>query len=76
MIVIIASCLTITTNPPNYHVSIHRFATKIEKYVMKNPEEKASSLYPEVRNNITKAAQAGGIKLVISIITTPTFKIF
>jgi hypothetical protein len=57
-------------------VSIHRFATKIEKYVMKNPEEKAKPLYLEIRNNITQAAQAGGIKLVISIITTPTFKIF
>jgi hypothetical protein len=43
---------------------------------MKNPEEKANPLYLEIRNNITQAAQAGGIKLVISIITTPTFKIF
>ena len=37
---------------------------------MKNPEEKANSLYPEVRNNITKAARAGGIKLIITIDTS------
>jgi hypothetical protein len=54
----------------NYHVSIHRFATKIEKYVMKNREEKANPLYLEIRNNITQAAQAGGIKLVITIDTS------
>jgi hypothetical protein len=51
-------------------VSIHRFATKIEKYVMKNHEEKANPLYPEIRNNITQAAQAGGIKLIITIDTS------
>ena len=49
--------------------SIHRFATKVETYVIKNPEEKANPLYPEIRNNITKAAQAGGIKLIITIDT-------
>lgn len=37
---------------------------------MKNPEEKANPLYQEVRNNITKAAQAGGIKLIITIDTS------
>ncbi len=50
--------------------SIHRFATKVETYVIKNPEEKANPLYPEIRNNITKAAQAGGIKLIITIDTS------
>ena len=72
MIVIIASCLTITTNPPNCqlprkHPPLH---TKVETYVIKTPEEKANPLYPEVRNNITKAAQAGGIKLIITIDTS------
>jgi hypothetical protein len=51
-------------------VSIHRFATKIEKYVMKNREEKANPLYLEIRNNFTQAAQAGGIKLIITIDTS------
>lgn len=37
---------------------------------MKNPEEKANPLYQEVRNNITKAAQDGGIKLIITIDTS------
>ncbi len=50
--------------------SIRSFATKVEIYVMKNPEEKANPLYPEIRNNITKAAQAGGIKLIITIDTS------
>ena len=37
---------------------------------MKNHEEKANPLYPEIRNNITQAAQAGGIKLKITIDTS------
>ena len=37
---------------------------------MKNHEEKANPLYPEIRNNITQAAQAGGIKLIITIDTS------
>ncbi len=49
--------------------SIHRFATKVETYVIKNPEEKANPLYPAIKQNITHAAKLGGISIVITIDT-------
>ena len=49
--------------------SIHRFATKVESYVIKKPEEKANPLYPTVKQNISQAAKLGGISIVITIDT-------
>lgn len=49
--------------------SIHRFATKVETYVIKNPEEKANPLYPAIKQNITQAAKSGGLNIVITINT-------
>ena len=49
--------------------SIERFATKVETYVIKNPDEKFNPLYPAIKENIKDAAKTVGITLVISINT-------
>ena len=49
--------------------SIERFATKVETYVIKNPDEKFNPLYPAIKENIKDAAKTVGITLVITINT-------
>jgi hypothetical protein len=49
--------------------SIQRFATKVETYVYKNPEERKNPYYPEIVDNIKDAAQAGNIVITITIET-------
>ena len=49
--------------------SIERFATKVESYVIKNPDDKNHPLYPAIKENIKDAAKTVGITLVITINT-------
>lgn len=49
--------------------SIHRFATKLETYILKNSEEKANPLYPAIKQNISQAAKSSGLNIVIKINT-------
>lgn len=49
--------------------SIQRFATKVETYVYKYPEERKNPYYPEIVDNIKSAAQAGNIVITITIET-------
>lgn len=59
-----------SVNLPNATVdSIKRFATKVETYVYKFPEERKSPYYPEIVDNIKAAAQAGNLVITITIET-------
>ena len=49
--------------------SIQRFATKVETYVCKYPEERYNPYYPEIVDNIEKAAKAGNLSIVVTINT-------
>lgn len=47
--------------------SILRFATKVETYVYKYPEERKNPYYPEIVDNINDAAKLCGLTLHITI---------
>lgn len=49
--------------------SIQRFATKVETYVYKYPEERKNPYYPEIVDNIKSAALAGNLVITITIET-------
>lgn len=49
--------------------SIKRFATKVETYVYKYPEERKTPYYPEIVENIKSAAKAGNLIITITIET-------
>ena len=49
--------------------SIKRFATKVETYVYKYPEERKNPYYPEIVENIKSAAKAGNLIITITIET-------
>ena len=47
--------------------SIQRFATKVETYVYKYPEERKNPYYPEIVDNINDAAKLCGLTIHITL---------